>query len=68
VTPSAIPSISPTTVTGAPSVTVRKSGRIGYASSLPTSFASETQESARTVAGSRLAARPIAVKVVMRRS
>src|SRR4051812_40659102 len=50
---SAIPSITPTSTTGAPSVSVRNSGTIGYASSLAESFASETQPSTRTFRGSR---------------
>ena len=40
---SAIPSITPIEAIGAPSVIVRKSGTIGYASSLAESLASETQ-------------------------
>src|SRR3954470_18881340 len=62
---SAIPSTIPTAATGAPSVIVRNSGTIGYASSLAASLASETQPRMRTFSGSRRRAASIRATVAL---
>src|ERR1700760_2512701 len=56
---SAMPSISPIRIAGAPSVSARNNGTIGYIISLAESLASDTQLSSRTFSGSLRRASPM---------